>query len=66
MTGVRLDYVYLSPSLVPFVEEARVVRDDYTKPKPAAVNGFFRPSDHLPILIIFRSGNAPAKSKRTF
>ena len=51
----RLDYVYMTPSLGDFVTRAFVCRDAYTDPvrDPQKLSNFWRPSDHLPIIVDF-------------
>lgn len=50
----RIDYVYLTPALVPFVKRADIIKDEYTTPvKAEGVSNFYYPSDHLPIVVDF-------------
>lgn len=51
----RIDYVFCTPDLYPFILDAQIVRDGYTTPvKDEKVKGFCHPSDHLPIIVDFR------------
>ena len=50
----RIDFVYATPALMEKVAGACIVEDGYTSPvRSAEVHNFFRPSDHLPIIIDF-------------
>ena len=54
----RIDYVYATPPMFGKIKAAEVIFDDYTRQQKAMKDGervskFFRPSDHLPIIIDF-------------
>ena len=51
----RLDYVYLTQPLCNLTESAEVITDQYISPfrDPQQLSNFWRPSDHLPILVTF-------------
>ena len=51
----RLDYVYMTEPLCGCVKSAEVVTDSYTTPvrDPQKLSNFWRPSDHLPIIVDF-------------
>lgn len=51
----RIDFVYLTKPLFDKVTNAQVIWDDYTTPvrDPQQLSNFWRPSDHLPILVDF-------------
>jgi len=51
----RLDYVYLTAPLCDYVTSAEVKIDSYTNPTrdPQQLSNFWRPSDHLPIIVTF-------------
>ena len=50
----RIDFVYVTEALGAKVKEARIAEDRFTTPvRSDEVHSFFRPSDHLPILIDF-------------
>ena len=53
-SNTRIDFVYATPALMNKVTDADIIEDDYTTPvRSIEVHSFFRPSDHLPILIDF-------------
>ena len=53
-SNTRIDFVYATPALMNKVTGADIIEDDYTTPvRSIEVHSFFRPSDHLPILIDF-------------
>lgn len=54
----RIDYVYVTPPMFGKIKTATVIFDDYTRQQKAVKEGknisiFFRPSDHLPIIVDF-------------
>lgn len=54
----RIDYVYATPPMYEKIKDARIIFDDYTRQQKAMKDGkriskFFRPSDHLPIVVDF-------------
>ena len=51
----RLDYIYMTDGLSGCVNRAFVCRDAYTDPvrDPQQLSNFWRPSDHLPIIVDF-------------
>ena len=51
----RIDYVYCTQPLFDRITFANVIWDEYTTPvrDPQGLSNFWRPSDHLPILIDF-------------
>ena len=54
----RIDYVYVTPPMFGRIQDARVIFDDYTRQQKAMKDGkrvskFWRPSDHLPIIVDF-------------
>lgn len=51
----RIDYVYCTPTLFDRITFADVIWDEYTTPVRDAqgLSNFWRPSDHLPILVDF-------------
>lgn len=51
----RIDYVYCTQPLYDRIVFADVIWDDYTTPvrDPQNLSNFWRPSDHMPILIDF-------------
>lgn len=51
----RIDFVYCTKPLYDRITHAEVIWDDYTTPvrDPNKVSNFWRPSDHLPILVDF-------------
>lgn len=51
----RIDYVYCTKPLFDKVTRADIIKDEYTTPvRDSLVKNFYRPSDHLPILVDFR------------
>ncbi|MCF0176281.1 MAG: endonuclease [Bacteroidales bacterium] len=52
----RIDFVYCSKPLFDLVQDARIVWDAYTTPErdPQGLSNFWRPSDHLPIIVDFK------------
>ena len=53
-SNTLIDFVYATPALMNKVTGADIIEDDYTTPvRSIEVHSFFRPSDHLPILIDF-------------
>ena len=64
--GWRLDFVYVSPALAAMAADAFVVRDGFTHPVPVPdLRGFYRPSDHLPILVDFALTPDPKGIRQT-
>ena len=53
--GSRIDFVYCTKPLYDRITFADIIWDDYTTPvrDPQNLSNFWRPSDHLPILIDF-------------
>jgi len=49
----RIDYVYCTPALYKRVTFADVIWDEYTTPVRTNLSNFWRPSDHMPILVDF-------------
>lgn len=51
----RIDYVYCTKPLYDMITYADVIWDDYTTPvrDPQKLSNFWRPSDHMPIIIDF-------------
>ena len=49
----RVDYVYVTRSLLKAISKAETVRDSYTKPVFTGIKNFYIPSDHLPIIVDF-------------
>jgi len=51
----RIDFVYCTPPLYDRIVAADIIWDDYTTPirDPQNLSNFWRPSDHLPILVDF-------------
>ena len=49
----RIDYVYCTPALYKRVTFADVIWDEYTTPVRTDLSNFWRPSDHMPILVDF-------------
>lgn len=54
----RIDYVYATPPMYEKIKAASVIFDDYTRQEKAMKDGervsiFYRPSDHLPIMVDF-------------
>ena len=52
-SGRRIDYVYISPDLAPYVKNAYIIKDDWTTISFSGINNFYYPSDHRPILVDF-------------
>ena len=54
----RIDFLYCTPALYKMVESSETVWDDYTTPvrDPQNLSNFWHPSDHLPIVTVFRLG----------
>ena len=53
-SNTRIDFIYATPALMARIRQAHIVDDPYTAPvRSAEVHSFFRPSDHLPIIIDF-------------
>ncbi|MCR5325853.1 MAG: endonuclease [Bacteroidales bacterium] len=53
-SNTRIDFVYATPAFMDRVTGADIIEDSYTTPvRSAEVHNFFRPSDHLPILVDF-------------
>lgn len=51
----RIDFIYCSPALYGKMLEAHIIEDDYTRPaRHEKVKAFLNPSDHLPIVAIFK------------
>ncbi|MBR1705934.1 MAG: endonuclease [Bacteroidales bacterium] len=50
-SDTRIDFVYVTVPVLKAVRSARVVRDSWSAGTPSGVGKFYRPSDHLPILI---------------
>lgn len=53
--GARIDFVYCTKPLYDRITSAGIVWDEYTTPvrDPQELSNFWRPSDHLPIMIDF-------------
>ena len=51
--GRRIDYVYCTKPLYDKITFADILWDDYTTPVKDTVDIFWRPSDHLPIIVDF-------------
>ena len=53
--GVRIDFVYTSPTMMAGVVDAMILIDNWTIPSKSEWNStsFYEPSDHHPILIDF-------------
>lgn len=54
----RIDFVYATPPMLEKIKSADIIFDDYTRQEKAMKDGkrvskFFRPSDHLPIIVDF-------------
>lgn len=49
----RVDYVYVTKPLLKGIVYAETVRDSYTKPVYTGISNFWKPSDHLPIIVDF-------------
>ena len=51
----RIDFVYCTPALYDRVVYADIIWDEYTTPvrDPQGLSNFWRPSDHMPILVDF-------------
>ena len=54
----RIDYIYVTPNVFGKIKAVNVIFDDYTRQQKAMKDGkrvsvFFRPSDHLPIMVDF-------------
>lgn len=56
--GSRIDFVYCTRPLYDRITAADIIWDDYTTPvrDPQELSNFWRPSDHLPIMIDFNMG----------
>lgn len=53
-SDTRIDFIYATPALMAKISQAQIMEDSYTTPvRSAEVHSFFRPSDHLPIIIDF-------------
>lgn len=58
--GKRLDFIYVTPALADKVVKATTVWDGYTTPvrdfdsNGKALSNFWRPSDHTPLVMLFR------------
>ena len=51
----RIDFIYCSPALYEAMSDAQIVEDEYTRPvRSEKVKGWQYPSDHLPIITIFK------------
>jgi len=51
----RIDFIYCSPALYGKMLDVRIIEDDYTRPaRHEKVKAFLNPSDHLPIVAIFK------------
>jgi hypothetical protein len=51
----RIDFIYCSPALYEAMSDAQIVEDEYTTPvRSEKVKGWQYPSDHLPIIAIFK------------
>jgi exonuclease III len=51
----RIDFIYCSPALYETMADAQIVEDEYTRPvRSEKVKGWQYPSDHLPIIAIFK------------
>ena len=53
--GSRIDFVYCTKPLYDRITYADIIWDDYTTPirDPQNLSNFWRPSDHLPIVVDF-------------
>ena len=53
--GARIDFVYCTKPLYDRITFADIIWDDYTTPirDPQNLSNFWRPSDHLPIIVDF-------------
>ena len=49
----RIDYIYVSPDLVPYIKNVSIIKDDWTTIYFSGMINFYYPSDHRPILIDF-------------
>lgn len=51
----RIDFIYCSPAFYGKMLDVRIIEDDYTRPaRHEKVKAFLNPSDHLPIVAIFK------------
>lgn len=51
----RIDFIYCSPAFYEKMLDVRIIEDDYTRPaRHEKVKAFLNPSDHLPIVAIFK------------
>ena len=53
--GSRIDFVYCTKPLLDRITFADIIWNDYTTPvrDPMNLSNFWRPSDHLPIMVVF-------------
>ena len=52
-SGRRIDYIYISPDLAPYVKNAYIIKDSWTTITFSGISNFYYPSDHRPILVDF-------------
>ena len=52
----RIDFLYCTKPLYDMVKSSEIVSDSYTKPvrDPKGLSNFWHPSDHLPIVTVFK------------
>ena len=53
-TQRRIDFVYCTQPLYDCITSAEIVWNDYTTPVKTELSNFYRPSDHLPIVVDFK------------
>lgn len=52
----RIDFLYCTPKVYDMVQSSEIISDEYTTPvrDPQGFSNFWHPSDHLPIVTVFK------------
>ena len=50
----RIDFVYATPAMMDHIVSADVIREGYPKHEKLGISNFWNPSDHLPILVVWK------------
>ncbi len=52
-SGARIDFIYVSPDLAPYIKKVYVLKDKWAEIAPDVSTPFCNPSDHRPIMVDF-------------
>jgi len=59
----RIDFVYCNKPMASLVNTADIIWDEYTTPTQTALSNFWRPSDHLPVILTIDTKKQIAKAQ---